>query len=88
MLENYLIRNDKGHLLTCRASKTLEKKTFHELSLILADFSIDAYGFDGVTPARKKLIANAAVSIFAGLKFHDSLGNGTVSIFLSYFSLL
>lgn len=81
MLENYFICKNKGYLLTFRSSQVLDVGTFHSISNELADFTVDAYGFDGITPSRKKLVALAAVMLFDALKFKNSPGDGTVGSF-------
>lgn len=78
MLENYLVNKNKGSLLTCRTSKTIDSNTFHLISNELADFAVDAFGFQGITTIRRKMIAKAAVSLFDAMKYRDSLGDGTV----------
>lgn len=78
MLENYLVQSNNSDSLAYRKSKPLDEKTFHTLSLHLADFAVQAFGFDGISHDRKKMIAIAAISLFAGMKYTDSNGDGTV----------
>lgn len=78
MLENYLLQTKNNELLAHRKSKPLDEKTFHTISILLADFAVEAFGFDGISNDRKKMIAKAAVSLFAGMKYTDSDGDGTV----------
>lgn len=80
MLENYLVHKNKGCLLACRTSKTLDSNTFHLICNELADFAVDAFGFQGITTIRKNKIARAAVSLFDAMKYKDSLGDGTVRL--------
>lgn len=69
MLENYFVCKNKGVLLASRASKFLDEDTFHAISNELADFMVDAYGFEGITAGRKKMVALAAITLFGSLKF-------------------
>lgn len=79
ILENYFVYKNNSDLLALRAFKTLNGQQFHTISNELVDFAIDAYGYQGITPARKRMIATAALSLFPGLKFKSSDGNGTVN---------
>lgn len=79
MLENYFVCKNKSNFLALRTSKTIDGKDFHMISNELVDFAIDAYGFDGITIGRKRMIATAALLLFPGLKFKSSDSNGTVS---------
>lgn len=78
MLENYLVQSKNSDLLAYRKTKPLDEKTFHTISIILADFAVQAFGFDEISHGRKKMIAIAAISLFAGMKFTESNSDGTV----------
>lgn len=78
MLENYFTSTGKGVLLSF-TNKSLDANQFRLISNALVDFAIDAYGYEGITPTRKKMIACAAVSLFPGMKFIESTGDGTVN---------
>lgn len=81
MLESYFISKKKDELLAYRSSNRLDGKIINKISNELVDFAIDAFGFDGVTTVRKKMIAIAAVALFVGLKMKDSDCDGTVIVF-------
>lgn len=80
MLEKYLVMKNKGSLLSHRTSKTIDPNTFHLIVNELADFAVDAYGYKEISATRKRMIARAAVSLFDGMKYNDSNGDGTVSV--------
>lgn len=53
MLENFLVQSNNADLLACRTSKSLDEKTFHAISVQLAEFAVLAFGFDGISHGRK-----------------------------------
>lgn len=83
MLENYFIQHNKSDLLLLRKKNPLNETTFRAISNQLADFAVDAFGFDGISLVRKKMIAQAAISLFDGMKHSCSKGDGMVFISFS-----
>lgn len=79
MLQNYFSYKNRGELLTFASSQQINDDVFHSISNELADFTVDAYGFDGITPARKRMVAIAAINLFEVMKFKESTDDGTVS---------
>lgn len=79
MLQSYFSYKNQGELLTYATSQQINDDTFHSISNELADFTVEAYGFDGITPARKRMVALAAINLFEVMRFKESTDDGTVS---------
>lgn len=79
MLQSYFAMKNQSELLAFAKSPTIDDAIFHKISNELADFTVDAYGFDGITHDRKRMVTQAAAHLFDGMKFSKSEGSGTVS---------
>lgn len=80
MLQNYIVTKNSSKLLIFMKKNECDDDSKRQINNLLVNFMVEAFGIDGITPARKKMTALATVQLFPFFYYKHTKSDGIVSI--------